>query len=351
MLSRIFATILAFLSIGFPLWTPQATAGTTHLHGLANEFLREGLAASTRHTYAAGQKRYYNFCAAEKYQPLPAKEATLVLFSTHMAANNICYSTIKVYLSAIRQLHVLAGSHEHFNLQLTPRLQQVLRGIKKHQARSLPEKQRLPITGHIMKKIEEVFSQESHSYTNIMMWAACCMAFFGFMRVSEFTIPSKAGYDKSCHLSLSDIAVDSRQNPRLLKVTIKESKTDPFRKGVHIYLGATGHLVCPILGILPYLAARGNTPGPLFLTEKGEGLTRQHFATLLSSTLSKLNLDTKNYNTHSFRIGAATTAAQAHIPDASIKMLGRWKSDAYQCYIKTPPQELAMLSKQLINSL
>jgi len=151
-----------------------------------------------------------------------------------------------------------------------------------------------------------------------MLWAACCLAFFGFLRVSEFTVPSKTEYDTSCHLCPSDIAVDNRKYPRLFKVTIKESKTDPFRKRVHIYLGATDRFVCPILGVLPYLAARGNKPGPLFITENGDGLTRQTFSVLLNSTLSKLHQDNRNYNTHSFRIGAATTAAQAQIPDASI---------------------------------
>ena len=93
--------------------------------------------------------------------------------------------------------------------------------------------------------------------------------------------------------------------------------------------------------------ARGNKAGPLFTTQDGKGLTRQAFSALLDSVLSKLHLDTKCFNTHSFRIGAATSAAQAHILDTYIKMLGRWQSDAYQRYIKTPPQELAMLSKQL----
>ena len=60
-------------------------------------------------------------------------------------------------------------------------------------------------------------------------------------------------------------------------------------------------------------------------------------------------MNTQCYNTHSFRIGAATTARQANIPDAIIKMLGRWKSDAYQSYIKTPPQELSKLSKYLVS--
>ena len=270
-----------------------------------------------------------------------------MLFSTHLAAMNISYATIKVYLAAVRYLHVSVKLHDHFSLQLTPRLQQALRGIKKCQAVSHPARIRLPITLKIMGKIKEVLLREPQSFTNIMLWAACCIAFFGFMRVGEFTISGPRDYDASIHLSFSDITVDSRDNPRLLQVTIKQSKTDPFRRGVNIYLGVTDSAICPISGILPYLASRGNKAGPLFITQDGKGLTRQAFSALLDSVLFKLHLDTKCFNTHSFRIGAATSAAQAHIPDTYIKMLGRWQSDAYQRYIKTPPQVLAMLSKQL----
>ena len=55
----------------------------------------------------------------------------------------------------------------------------------------------------------------------------------------------------------------------MLKISIKQSKTDPFCKGVNIYLGATGHSLCPIRGILPYLTLGGSRRGPLFLLEDG----------------------------------------------------------------------------------
>ena len=84
------------------------------------------------------------------------------------------------------------------------------------------------------------------------------------------------------------------------------------------------------------------------MLEDGRGLTRQFFSTVLDNLLAELNRDTKSYNTHSFRIGAATSAKTANLPDTYIKMLGRWKSDAYQRYIKTPPSELAKLSKYLL---
>ena len=93
---------------------------------------------------------------------------------------------------------------------------------------------------------------------------------------------------------------------------------------------------------------RGSRAGPLYIYSDGRGLTRPLFKAALDDLLTDLHLDKKQYNTHSFRIGAATSAKQANIPDTYIKMLDRWRSDAYQCYIKTPPQDLARFSKQLI---
>jgi len=142
--------------------------------------------------------------------------------------------------------------------------------------------------------------------------------------------------------------VDNRDHAQLLKVTIKQSKTDPFRKGVDHYLGATNGMLCPVKTLLPFLAIRpGWANSPLFIFKDGHPLTRQRFCNILSISLSQLGYDSALYNTCSFRIGAATTTSQANIPDSSIQMLGRWKSNAYQAYIKTPPQELAWFSVYL----
>jgi len=132
--------------------------------------------------------------------------------------------------------------------------------------------------------------------------------------------------------------VDNRDQPQLLKVTIKQSKTDPFRKGVDLYLGATSGILCPtVKALLPYLAIRPvQSNSPLFIFQDGRPLTRQRFSNILNTSLSTLGYNSALYNTHSFRIGAATTARQANIPDSSIQKLGRWKSNAYQTYIKTP---------------
>ena len=166
----------------------------------------------------------------------PASENTLLLFATLMAASHISHGTIKVYLSAVRHMHAMSSLHEHFSQQLTPWLQLALIGIKRSQAATSTPRTRLPITLQLMHDIKCLLSHQLSCHDNIMLWATCCLAFFGFLQVSEFTVPTQGDYDESTHLSLKDVSIDSRSNPRLIKVPIKQSKTDPFRQGVDIYL-------------------------------------------------------------------------------------------------------------------
>ena len=287
------------------------------------------------------------FCNQASRVTVPTSESTLLLFVAYLASRNLSYATIKTYLSGVRSIHVASGHHSSFNECLSPRLHQVLKGIKKEKAASSPPRVRRPITIQIMEGIKKVLVKQPHDYHNIMMWAACCIAFFGFLRSSEFTTPSTTEYDPEVHLSTSDLAVDSKIRPQLVRVTIKQSKTDPFRQGVTLFLGKTGSAICPVEALLPYLAVRSSRPGPLFVLEDGRMLTRQLFGTALDTILEALQLDHGKYNTHSFRIGAATSAKEAGIADSHIMMLGRWRSSAYQRYIRTPPETLAQLSKTL----
>ena len=272
-----------------------------------------------------------------------------MLFVTDLATSGLAHSTIKVYLSSVRHLHVTHGKHTQFSAQLTPRLQQVLKGVKKSQASTKKSPSRRPITLSIMSGIKKFLLSQPSCHNNTMIWAACCLAFFGFLRSSEFTVPAQDSYDESMHLSPQDFTLDCRSSTQMIQVRIKQSKTDPFRQGVDIYLGRTDTDICPVRALLPYFVIRGNRPGPFFVEENGGMLTRAQFSAKVRSILAALRLDEGNYNTHSFRIGAATTAMTAGIPVAQIKIMGRWRSDAYQHYIRTPPGDLAKLSKTLVS--
>ena len=66
----------------------------------------------------------------------------------------------------------------------------------------------------------------------MMLWEACTLAFFGFLRSGEITVPSDVVFDATCHLSPADVQVDSRESPALLRVPLKQSKT-PISGGGH----------------------------------------------------------------------------------------------------------------------
>ena len=61
--------------------------------------------------------------------------------------------------------------------------------------------------------------------------------------------------------------------------------------------------------MLDNTARRGNAVGPLFQFRDGRFLTCARFVAAVRSALVEAGLDAKLYSGHSFRIGAATTAA------------------------------------------
>ena len=67
-------------------------------------------------------------------------------------------------------------------------------------------------------------------------------------------MPSEATYDQSVHLNMSDIAIDSTASPSSVRVSIKASKTDQFRRGVDIYVGKTNNPISPVEALMAYIA-------------------------------------------------------------------------------------------------
>ena len=56
-----------------------------------------------------------------------------------------------------------------------------------------------------------------------------------------------------------------------------------------------------------------------------------------------------DFSSHSFRNGAATSAARAGIPDHLIHVFGHWKSNAYKQHIQTPPDLVTRAAKSMVD--
>ena len=165
-------------------------------------------------------------------------------------------------------MHICKGLHNHFNHQVTPRLQLILRGIKKCQTGMNSTRTHLPVTVQLLHSIRSLLSKESTSYNNTTLWALCCLAFFGFLRVGEFTTPIQQAH--MIHLDIYHL-VTLQLITGKIPVLLKQSKTDIFKQGVKVYMGTTDSPVCPIKAILSYLEKRSRQLGLLFITKDGKG--------------------------------------------------------------------------------
>ena len=297
----------------------------------------------------AAQKRYLHFCEMFLLRPFPVCQVTLCYFVAYLADQNIAQQSIKCHLSGVRHLHVSLGHPEPGIGQSMPTLQKALRGVRSIQSkRGRGSRTRLPITPELLHNIRRHWEKETTERANvIMLWAACTTCFFGFFRAGEITTPSDKGIDPNVHLSFADLAIDNQANPTTLRIRLKQSKTDPFRRGVDVFVGRTGDLLCPVTAMVAYLAQRGGGSGPLFHFSDGRVLTRERFVARVREALKVTETQVACYSGHSFRSGAATTAARAGLTEATIKLLGRWESCAYLLYVKTPRDQLASLSQLL----
>ena len=136
--------------------------------------------------------------------PCPADEWTLCLFATFLAG-----SLQHSYLSGVRALHIEQGFADPLHNCL--RLQRVIRGIKRTQGS--PSSSCLPITDNLMLVIRKSLNLQ---------------------------------------LPVQDIAVDSSTAPSCIRVTIKASKTDPFRKGCSIHIGLGKYPLSAVHALLAY---------------------------------------------------------------------------------------------------
>ena len=166
-------------------------------------------------------------------------------------------------------------------------------------------------------------------------------AFYGFLRISEYTSSRARSYDPATTLCRSDILI---KNLNTIDIRIKASKTDPFRVGTTIRIIRNDSPLCPVQALLEYIRISPHQSGPLFRFHDGRFLTRTNFA----ATLNKVKPPgTKNLSSHSFRIGAATTAAAAGLPRWLIQILGRWTSDCYKTYLRISDHTKNIVSHSL----
>jgi hypothetical protein len=180
---------------------------------------------------------------------------------------------------------------------------------------------------------EKIFTcNQLSEYQRHLFWSAFTLCFFGFLRVGKIT----TSVDESQFHTLLFSNISTANG--FLHVRIATSKTDQFGHGYHLRLPATQRSVCPFRAMQKYCNLRNGTAAShskfLYVCENGTPLSRSLFAAVLKLLLKNLH-NASRYSPHSFRIGAASTAASNDTAPADIQRAGRWRSSCFTKYIRS----------------
>lgn len=298
--------------------------------------------------YRAATKRFYSFCTSHNVSdPFPLTEPLLCCFAAYLASQDLAPQTVKSYLAAVRNMHISLGFPDLKDHSSLPILKRVQAGIARvRMLKGAAKRVRLPITFQVLASIGDQLKRSQHP-EKIVVWAIACTAFFGFFRLGELLPDSTNSFNPVTGINWEDVSVDNHSAPTMFQIHLKKSKCDQFGAGSDIVMGATGSDVCPVQALVDYISMRGSRPGAFFVDSSFKAVSKSWFIPQLRQMLGAIGLPQDQFAGHSFRIGAATTAAMIGMEDSMIQTLGRWQSSAYLLYVRTPKQRLATLSASL----
>ena len=297
----------------------------------AERLVEASLATNTWRLYESAIRIFEQFrCQFSLPNVWPAPVDHLVHFIAHLSLTGRSFRTARSYLEALKTWHKLNGLH-HFGSHFL---------VKKTMAGFARQRQnkdiRLPITIDILSLIVRSLPAVcSSTYETSLFAAAYLLSFFGFFRISEL-IPESAKDTSGRACLRSDVTMAYR-NAQLI-IHLRSSKTDQSGKGVKVILIAVSDSkLCPVAAMQHYLTIRPRVSNYLFIHFDGRPLTRFQYQALLKKALAfySPNLNLHLYSAHSFRIGAATTAARNGCSASQICQFGRWKSNCFNTYIRT----------------
>ena len=236
--------------------------------------------------------------------------STLEQWIASLYSDGMSHATILGHISAVKH-HCMVNKLSH-DLD-SKRIRALMRGIKRSQP--LPKEKKSVSLKQLVKLVKrsgDILPKKE----NLLFNAAVTLAFYGFLRPSEYTL-SKAGH----HLLRKQVVVGKRT----ILMTLSSFKH--AKSSAEIIVQATNDKACPYLHLRKYLDCYpASSEGALFT------ITHTDFRSMFNAVRDYCGLS--DITPHSLRHGGATWAGIQGWPNARIRAHGRWQSDAYKVYVK-----------------
>lgn len=260
--------------------------------------------------------------------PWPLTPKATALFITYLYKLGYAASSISTFVSATAYFHKMENLQDPTSSFL---VKESLMGIKHLKPTT---DTRSPVTMSLLTQmIQAIPNLLLGSYRSQAYQSMVSLAFFALLRVSEIVQTQNS---PSHMISAQNVFIP--QDQTYLELTMTSFKHSHGQTQV-VKVYSQDQLVCPVRLMVRYLQIRKpstSSPDPLYTDSDGTPLTKSNFVLLLNSLLPFTDAPSGiRITTHSFRIGGATHAAMTGMSDSQIRLLGRWKSNAFLKYIRS----------------
>lgn len=196
-----------------------------------------------------------------------------------------------------------------------------IRGVRSLSSHS--PKLKFPITPDVLRLLCQSIHKAGFTFPDATrLLSMFTLAFYAFLRVGELCGSRHA-------IQIQNISLcDSYLSIRFPSFKFSAGRCP------NVFIPACPNLLCPVRALSSYLCLRGVNSGSLFIDSNKEPISVARFRSELARVVQAANLASRGITPHSFRVGAATSAAALGIPEETIQRMGRWSSRAFMRYIK-----------------
>ena len=304
--------------------TPGKYTAEAILVGSLSKNSQESYSRSIRSVYA-----YLKTVITSESVLFPTSAVMLIKYIEHAVNAGLSSATIITQLSAISFLHKLVEVPDPTKTFVIKKMLVGAQNLSRSADTRLPFQ-----SDHIRSLIQSLVFTAKSPFHKIMLQAMYLLAFAAFLRIGEFTV-TKNGVKHV--IKYQDIQFITKNaiivSVQLSLFSFKHSKPNNI---VKLIIPAQSGPLCPVKALSTFVHLRGTHRGPLFTFPDKTPVSSTYFASQLKLSVIWAGLDPNCYKPHSFRIGAATAAAERGATGTQITAMGRWHSDAYKRYIRIP---------------
>lgn len=292
------------------------------------EFAASAYSTGHRDNLRTYAKKYQEFCTLLRLTPFPISESQLTRYIAYLTFTLKSPKSVQNYISGVKKLHSFARVQLP---QFSGFVDIVIDGVKRvleHTVTQAP-----PITPDMLKKISKLVNKRDHR--QLVIFTAMLLAFYLFLRSSNYTSKTQSSFDPNKQLVRNDITVSGD----MVLIHIKWSKTNQFkqRKLLIPLIKVASKSICPVTWLkymINKIPAPKNAPAFVIPTRRGLlPLTYPQLNDQIKQWVSGIGLRGSKYSSHGLRRAGASWAYKVNISSLAIKFIGDWASQAYENYI------------------